>query len=178
QEGEIRRVGESTAVKVDARVVAATNKDLAAEVKAGRFREDLFYRLNVVSIRLPPLRDRREDIPLLAEHFAAKHAGARGATLTTQAREALMAYPWPGNVRELENAMARALALNPSGTILIDDLPEPVRLATQQRGTAPAAAAGTQAGAEPAPSDPILADRPTLDELTRRYAERILRELS
>ncbi len=83
QEGEIRRVGESTAVKVDARVVAATNKDLAGEVKAGRFREDLFYRLNVVTIRLPTLRERREDVPLLAEHFAAKHAGARGATLTT-----------------------------------------------------------------------------------------------
>ncbi len=176
QEGEIRRVGESQPVRIDTRVVAATNKDLAEQSRLGKFREDLFYRLNVVSIRLPPLRDRREDIPLLAEHFAGKHAGARGATLTTQAREALTTYHWPGNVRELENAVARALALNPSGTILIDDLPEQVRAAAQTRGTAPAPT--TTVGGEAAPMDPILADRPSLDELTRRYAERILRELS
>jgi DNA-binding NtrC family response regulator len=177
QEGEIRRVGESQPIKVDTRVVAATNKDLAEHSRQGKFREDLFYRLNVVTIRLPPLRDRREDVPLLAEHFASKHASARGASVTTQAREAMMAYAWPGNVRELENAMARALALNPSGTILVDDLPEPVRAAAQQRGTMsppPQPAAG---GGEAPPMDPILADRPTLDELTRRYAERILREL-
>src|SRR5205814_2083988 len=122
--GAIRRVGESSCVKADTRVVAATNKDLATEAKTGRFREDLFYRLNVVTIRLPPLRDRREDIPLLAEHFAARHAGVRGANITNEAREAMLAYSWPGNVRELENAVARALALNPSGTILPEDLPE------------------------------------------------------
>ena len=179
QEGEIRRVGESTAVKVDARVVAATNKDLAAEVKAGRFREDLFYRLNVVTIPLPPLRDRREDVPLLAEHFAAKHAGARGATLTTEARDALLAYDWPGNVRELENAVARALALNPGGTILPEDLPDAVREA--YGAPAPGAATSNRAPrsiapAEPVP-DPIVADRPSLDELNRRYAHRTLREL-
>jgi len=178
QEGEIRRVGESTPTKVDTRVVAATNKDLADAARQGKFREDLYYRLNVVTIRLPALRERREDVPLLAEHFAAKHAGVRGATVTTQAREALMAYHWPGNVRELDNAVARALALNPSGTILVDDLPEPVRAAAAlARGGAPlpgASAAGTESG--PA-VDPIVADRPTLDELTRRYAERMLREL-
>ena len=176
QEGEIRRVGESQPIKVDARVVAATNKDLSEHARAGKFREDLFYRLNVVTIRLPPLRERKEDIPLLAEHFAAKHAGSRGANLTTQAREALMAYGWPGNVRELENAVARALALNPSGTILIDDLPEPVRAASL-RGAPSAPSTSGLAGAEAAPLDPILADRPTLDELTRRYADRVLREL-
>src|SRR5207302_7419732 len=127
QEGEIRRVGESAPVKVDTRVVAATNKDLAEAVKSGKFREDLFYRLNVVTIRIPPLRDRSEDIPLLAEHFAARHAGARGANITTDAREALLLWDWPGNGRELENAVARALPLNPGGTILPDDLPDAVR---------------------------------------------------
>jgi DNA-binding NtrC family response regulator len=177
QEGEIRRVGESQPLKVDTRVVAATNKDLGDFARQGRFREDLFYRLNVVTIRLPALRERREDIPLLAEHFASKHASARGATLTTQARDALLAYAWPGNVRELENAVARALALNPSGTILVDDLPEPVRAAATSRGGALLSVAAAAAGAAEAPSDPILADRPTLDELTRRYADRVLREM-
>jgi two-component system response regulator AtoC len=171
QEGEIRRVGESQPVKVDVRVVTATNKDLVAACKAGRFREDLYYRLNVVTIGLPPLRERKEDIPLLAEHFAARHAGARGATLTTQAREALLAYDWPGNVRELENAVARALALNPGGTILPDDLPEAVRL--KARGLRDAEAKHTEHGADGG----LIEGRPTLDELNRRYAERILREL-
>ncbi len=154
QEGEIRRVGESQPVKVDVRVVTATNKDLAMACKG-----------------LPPLRERREDIPLLAEHFASRHAGVRGATLTTQAREALLAYDWPGNVRELENAVARALALNPGGTILPDDLPEAVRL--KARGLREAEAKHTSQGAEVG----LLEGRPTLDELSRRYAERILREL-
>jgi two-component system response regulator AtoC len=175
QEGEIRRVGESSPVKVDTRVVAATNKDLAEAVKSGKFREDLFYRLNVVSIRIPPLRERREDIPLLAEHFAARHAGARGATITTQAREALIEYHWPGNVRELENAVARALALNPGGTILPEDLPDAVREA-QRPGSKPATPSSPPAMAAAAAPDPLLADRPTLEELTRRYAERVLRE--
>ena len=180
QEGEIRRVGESSAVKVDTRVVAATNKDLAAEVKAGRFREDLFYRLNVVTIRLPPLRERPEDIPLLAEHFAARHAGARGANITNEAREAMLAYGWPGNVRELENAVARALALNPGGTILPEDLPEAVRDHWRtSRGLPDVVPMPPQVAVLPAPPapDPLLADRPTLDELNRRYAERVLRDL-
>jgi DNA-binding NtrC family response regulator len=180
QEGEIRRVGESSAVKVDARVVAATNKDLAAEVKAGRFREDLFYRLNVVTIGLPPLRERREDIPLLAEHFAARHAGARGANITNEGREAMLAYSWPGNVRELENAVARALALNPSGTILPEDLPDAVRDEWRRVQGLPAEVATPPHIAvlpPEAPPDPLLADRPTLDELNRRYAERVLKEL-
>src|SRR5438477_4132964 len=178
QEGEIRRVGESSAVKVDTRVVAATNKELATEAKTGRFREDLFYRLNVVTIRLPPLRDRREDIPLLAEHFAARHAGIRGANITNEAREAMLAYSWPGNVRELENAVARALALNPSGTILPEDLPEAVRDEWRKaRGLAPAAAMPPQMAVLPPQPDPLVADRPTLDELERRYAERVLREM-
>ncbi len=177
QEHEIRRVGESVAVRVDARVVVATNKDLAGLVRAQKFREDLYYRLNVVTIRLPPLRDRREDIPLLAEYFAARHAGVRGASLTTDARDALVAYDWPGNVRELDNAIARALALNPGGTILPEDLPDAVR------AQAPRHARRTQPSqpllpvpSQPPPVDSLVGDHPTLDELNRRYAERILRE--
>ncbi len=161
QEGTIRRVGTNEPIAVDVRVVAASNKDLAQAVKEGRFREDLFYRLNVVTIRIPPLRDRREDIPLLAEHFAAKHGRAEGATISPAAREMLLAYDWPGNVRELENVVARALALNPSGVILPEDLPEHLR------GARPSAAAHGGIAAH---------DRPTLDELGRRYAAEVLRE--
>jgi DNA-binding NtrC family response regulator len=175
QEGEIRRVGESTSVRVDTRVVTATNKDLAELVKSARFREDLFYRLNVVTIRIPPLRERREDIPLLAEHFASRHAGERGANLTTDAREALIAWDWPGNVRELENAVARALALNPGGTILPEDLPEAVRAQWMARRGLKLPPSSTPPAA--GPPDPLVADKPTLDELNRRYAERMLREL-
>src|SRR5919198_48500 len=127
QEGTIRRVGTNETIAVDVRVVAATNKDLAQAVKDARFREDLFYRLNVVTIRIPPLRERREDIPLLAEHFAAKHGRAEGAAISPAARDLLVAYAWPGNVRELENVVARGLALNPSGVIMPEDLPDQIR---------------------------------------------------
>jgi two-component system, NtrC family, response regulator AtoC len=163
QEGTIRRVGTNEAVPVDARVVAATNRDLEDAVKQGKFREDLYYRLNVVTIRIPPLRDRREDVPLLAEHFAAKHGRGEGATVSPEARELLMTYDWPGNVRELENVVARALALNPSGVVVPADLPDRVR-------------AGS-ASAEPARGLPLPAGfRPSLDELGRRYAALVLAE--
>jgi len=160
QEGTIRRVGTNEPVAVDVRVVAATNKDLEAAVKEGTFRADLYYRLDVVTIRIPPLRERREDIPLLAEHFAAKHGRAEGATVSPAARELMAVYDWPGNVRELENVVARALALSPSGVILPDDLPEALRNP------------GPPAGSMPAET----ADRPTLAELERRYAVQVLRE--
>jgi DNA-binding NtrC family response regulator len=161
QEGTIRPVGANEAIPVNARVVAATNRDLEAAVKAGRFREDLYYRLNVVTIRIPPLRERREDVPLLAEHFAAKHGRGEGATVSPQAREVLQAYDWPGNVRELENVVARALALNPSGVVTPADLPSLVR----------------GGGAELARGLPLPpAFRPTLDELSRRYAALVLAE--
>jgi two-component system response regulator AtoC len=163
QEGTIRRVGTNEPIAVDVRVVAATNKDLEQAVKESRFREDLFYRLNVVTIRIPPLRDRREDIPLLAEHFAAKHGRAEGAAVSPAARDLLVAYDWPGNVRELENVVARALALNPSGVILPEDLPEHVR--SGKPGAPP------PSGLPAAPQD-----RPTLAELERRYAAQVLTE--
>ncbi len=111
------------------RLIAATNKDLAAAVKARTFREDLYYRLNVVSLVVPALRERLEDIPLLAEHFVAKFAAkckARARKISPEAMAGLMNYDWPGNVRELENAIERALVLGVSDTILLEDLPESV----------------------------------------------------
>jgi DNA-binding NtrC family response regulator len=130
QEKEIRRVGDNTATTVDVRVVAATCRDLKAELQAGRFREDLFYRLNVFPIRMPSLRERREDIPLLAAHFLAKYAGAFQrslAGLTPDALRALTGYAWPGNVRELEHAVERAVVVATGAEIDARDLPEDLR---------------------------------------------------
>ena len=120
QEREVDRVGSSHSVKVDVRVIAIANHDLRAEVQAGRFRQDLFYRLNVVSLHLPPLRARAGDIPLLARHFLRKHAEATGGCaegFTAEAMERLLAHPWPGNIRELENVIQRALILCPDREI-------------------------------------------------------------
>jgi two-component system, NtrC family, response regulator HydG len=124
QEGEVRRVGESIPVRVDVRVIAATNQNLKAAVAEKRFREDLFYRLNVVPLRVPPLRERREDIALLAEHFLQRYAQKSGEkkTLLPEAVAKLVAYPWPGNVRELENMMHQAAALAPHDELSADDI--------------------------------------------------------
>jgi two-component system response regulator HydG len=130
QEGEFERLGGTSLVKVDVRVVAATNKDLQREVAEGRFREDLFYRLNVVTLKLPSLNSRREDIPLLAEHFLRQYCTKNGKErtgFTPEARALLEDYAWPGNVRELENAMERAVVLSRGEAIGVDDLPETVR---------------------------------------------------
>jgi two-component system response regulator HydG len=115
QEGEVRPVGSTQVRQVDVRVIAATHVDLAAAVEAGRFREDLYYRLNVVALRVPPLRERREDVPLLAAHFLRKHAGPDAPALSPAALDLLIADPWPGNVRELENAILHALAFRADG---------------------------------------------------------------
>jgi DNA-binding NtrC family response regulator len=115
QEHEVTPLGSSVPVKFDARIIAATNRDLETEIREGRFREDLFYRINVIEISLPPLRERREDIPLLAKHFAAKFAQEqKGAekNISTEAMSALINYPWQGNVRELQNAIERAFILS------------------------------------------------------------------
>src|SRR6516165_1251037 len=129
QEGEVERLGGRTQ-KVDLRLVAATNQDLRAAVKDGRFREDLYYRLNVIALRVPPLRDRREDIPLLAEHFlqlyAAKNARHLGG-MSRAALDLLSRYEWPGNVRELENTIERAVVLCRGSAIELDDLPPEVK---------------------------------------------------
>ena len=134
QEGEIRRVGDSRAVKVDVRVLAATNRDLQQEVQAGRFREDLFYRLNVIGLRLPPLRERTAEIAPLSERLLARHAARLGVTapsLSAAALRALEEYRWPGNVRELENALERALVLSDDPEIEPHSLPDAVREAAQ-----------------------------------------------
>jgi Nif-specific regulatory protein len=129
QEREFERVGGTRTIKLNVRLITATNRDLEEEVKKGRFREDLFYRLNVVSLRMPALRERREDIPLLASYFAAKFAQRSNRSVlgvSPPARTCLANYDWPGNVRELENAIERAVVLGSSDMILPEDLPEAV----------------------------------------------------
>lgn len=130
QEEEIRRVGGATPRKVDVRVISATSKDLAAEVAAGRFREELFFRLNVFTVTLPPLRDRLEDVPLLVEHFLATEGeklGVLGVRVAPDALRALVHYRWPGNVRELRNCIERGLVLCEDGVLNLGCLTEVVR---------------------------------------------------
>jgi two-component system response regulator HydG len=129
QEGEVERLGGRTQ-KVDLRLVAATNQDLRAAVKEGRFREDLFYRLNVIALKLPPLRERRDDVPLLAEHFLRLYGARNGRQfvgLTRAAMDALVRYDWPGNVRQLENTIERAVVLARGEVIDVEDLDADVR---------------------------------------------------
>ncbi len=126
QEREFERVGSSRPIKVDVRLLAATHRNLEALVREGRFREDLYYRINVVTIVLPPLRERREDLPPLIEHFVSAFAGKNGKTirgLTREAREALLRYDYPGNIRELENLIERAVVLTRDDVIGVEDLP-------------------------------------------------------
>jgi two-component system response regulator AtoC len=129
QEGEIRRVGGSAAKKVDVRVISATSKNLEQEIAQGRFREDLYFRLNVLSIALPPLRERIEDMPLLVEHFLEKYGtelGKEGGRCSAGAMQALMNYSWPGNIRELENCIQRGLLLCEGNTLEAQCLPDRV----------------------------------------------------
>lgn len=130
QQGEIQRVGGTETLKVDVRIIAATNKDLEAMVKAKTFREDLYYRLNVVRIKMPPLRDRRDDIPQLVDfclHNLVKQKKARVAKVSPEAMSVLARYDWPGNVRELENLIYRSAVIAQGDTILLKDLPQEVR---------------------------------------------------
>ncbi|HET8645362.1 MAG TPA: sigma-54 dependent transcriptional regulator, partial [Vicinamibacteria bacterium] len=150
---EFYRVGGMRSVRSDVRVVAATNKDLQEEIAAGRFRQDLYYRLNGVTLLLPPLRQRPDDVALLARHFLARFAPAK--KLSRRAVEALQAHPWPGNVRELQMAMQRAAALCPQETVDVDDLP--LRREPPRDWTASAARAGL-----------------TLEELERQYIHTVL----
>jgi two-component system response regulator PilR (NtrC family) len=130
QERKFRRVGGLEEMQADIRVIAATNQDLSKLVAEGRFREDLFYRINVIGIHLPPLRDRREDIPLVAEHFLVKYSEQMGKSVSAISHDALelmQKYDWPGNIRELENTIERAVALEATPTVLPDSLPPAVR---------------------------------------------------
>jgi two-component system response regulator AtoC len=170
QDGEVRPVGGSESIRVDVRIVCATNKDLDEEVKAGRFREDLYFRINVVTVRLPALRERREDVPILVAHFLAKIARRerRGqAALSPEALRLLTGYGWPGNVRELENAIDRAVAVAKGNVILPSDLPPEVG------GRAAGAAGDEDAGGG---RGSIIEDRPTLAELEQRYIALVLQE--
>jgi two-component system response regulator AtoC len=126
QEREFERIGSSVPIKIDIRVIAATNRNLSEEVEKGKFREDLYYRLNVIHIHMPPLRERKDDIPLLVEHFLAKFRHAANAiptSITEEALAKLVAYDWPGNVRELENAIERAVVLARGNPITLEYLP-------------------------------------------------------
>jgi two-component system response regulator AtoC len=130
QEDTIRRLGDTKDVKVDVRIIAATHRDLVAEVKASRFREDLFYRINVLAIAIPPLRARREDINLLIDHFIARNNARLGTQirdLSHEARKLLLEYAWPGNVRELENTIERAMVLAERDMLDTPDLPDRIR---------------------------------------------------
>ena len=164
QEGEIRRVGSTRAVKVDSRVIAATNRDLEHEVKNGTFREDLFYRLCVVTLRAPLLTERRTDIPLLAEHFLRaslkRHERTR-VRLSEQTIKALVAYDWPGNVRELESAIEYAVLRARGNEVTPDDLPP--KLQSQQLKAAARS-----------PLSALFGDLPSLEELERRYLLHVL----
>ena len=129
QEGEIRRIGSNESVPVDVRIIAASRRNLAELVAAGRFREDLLYRLNTVTLLLPPLRERPEDIPVLAEFFLARYSDQKEVPVTSfsaAARRALAAYPWPGNIRELEHVVERAVTLASHAILALEDLPSEV----------------------------------------------------
>ena len=126
QEREIRRIGGTAPIPIDIRVITATNKDLEHLVRVGKFREDLFYRIAAFPITIPPLRERREDIPLLAKHFLGKYATQASKSIndiSALALQLLLQYDWPGNVRELENAIARAVLLETTGVLQADNLP-------------------------------------------------------
>jgi DNA-binding NtrC family response regulator len=139
QQREFERVGGTQTLKVDVRIVAATHRDLTAEVKAGKFREDLYYRLNVVAVTLPPLRERKSDIPALVNHFLEKYSDSYGKDvrgLAPGTLQALLSYDWPGNIRELENAIERAVVLAPGSELTTDDLP-PVLRGPRPTGSSP-----------------------------------------
>jgi transcriptional regulator with GAF, ATPase, and Fis domain len=168
QQGEIRRVGSNHTQRVDVRVIAASNRNVEEEVDAGRFRKDLFYRLNAVSIKLPPLRERREDILLLAKSFAERvYSLSPEVKFSLEALELLELYPWPGNIRELENAVVRATAIC-DGTIRVKDLPERVQQYCKLQGRGVA----TPETGETVPL--VVEEWSSLSVLEGRHVEKVL----
>ena len=168
QEQEIRRVGGTASIKVDVRIIAATNRDLTARLKDGQFREDLYYRLNVVRIVLPPLRERRDDIPMLAHHFLQKFSRVDAHPIrgfVPETMNLLQRYLWPGNVRELEHVIERAVSLSHGPLLLPDDLPELIRRGVGETVDANVEPAGEANGA-------LL----SLDAMTKLYVIRVLKE--
>ncbi|HEV8343992.1 MAG TPA: sigma-54 dependent transcriptional regulator [Candidatus Binatia bacterium] len=167
QEHEVRRVGGKDWLKVDVRVVAATNRNLAELVRTGAFRQDLYYRLNVVAIHLPPLRERLEDIPLLVRHFLNRYSQESEKSITAvsdKAMDLLCTYPWPGNIRELENTIEQAVALSSQQILTPDDLPVEVR--------DPAASNSFQNSSQD--EQFLFPDTPTLEEVKKRYVLHVL----
>jgi Nif-specific regulatory protein len=188
QESEFERVGGIKTIKVDVRLVTATNRDLLREVQAGAFREDLFYRLNVVPVHLPPLRERTVDIPLLVEHFMTRFNERLKKQITGIENEALarlMAHPWPGNIRELENVLERTILFSEGPTIRAAELPPELVQAPLPPPAAASVPIGTLTPAPPPPSTPpppAAATAPTprassLKEIVRQETDRVEREL-
>jgi DNA-binding NtrC family response regulator len=163
EEQEIRRVGSNQVIKVDVRIIAASNRKMSELVEQGKFRQDLYYRLRVIEIELPPLRDRLEDVPLLVEHFLKEFGRERGRSFSISPRALSIllnrSYDWPGNVRELENALESAVALNRSGVITPEDLPAKLR---------------EESLAERRPED-LYAGLPSLEELQKKYLSHVLK---
>ena len=161
EEQEIRRIGSTEDIRIDVRIIAAGNRNLAGLVEEGKFREDLYYRLRVIEIDLPPLRERQDDVPLLIEHFLKKFGGERGRvfSVSPQALSVLVSYAWPGNVRELENALEAAVALKRTGIITPDDLPAKLRVQPEN---------GER-------TEDYYANLPSLDELESRYLSHVLK---
>ncbi|MCJ7501946.1 MAG: sigma-54 dependent transcriptional regulator [Acidobacteriia bacterium] len=161
EEQEVRRVGSNRPILIDVRIIAASNRNLAERVDQGKFRQDLYYRLRVIEIALPPLRERTEDVPLLVEHFLKKleHERGRMFSVTPQALSVLVSYAWPGNVRELENALEAAVALTRAGVLTPEDLPPKVRAEFHDASRL----------------EDLYANLPSLEELERRYLAHVLR---
>jgi len=167
QEHEVRRVGGKEWIRVDIRVIAATNKDLADLVNKGLFRNDLYYRLKVIELTLPPLRDRLEDIPVLADVFLRRYSQANGKAVSAMSDEALdllQAYAWPGNIRELEHTIEQAVTLARQAVLVPEDLPIEVREGVS----------ANVSGESPAEEAAFFAASPTLEEVNKRYVEHVL----
>ena len=181
ENNEVRRLGETTPRLVDVRIIAATHRDLQALVADGRFRDDLYYRLNVVQLEIPPLRERSEDIGLLASYFlerAARRTGRKGLRFAPEVMALLVRYAWPGNVRELENSVEHAVAVADHDVLAPNDLPASVRtprLLTRTAGSAGDGTAFERAGRDARGSGGVRdPDARSLDDVTREYVLRVL----